>query len=97
MPSGIPFIIVNDIAERFSFYGMRSILVVFMTQYLMTSGGILATLSVEEATTYYHSVRIDDLLPSHCGRHSCRRVLGQIPNGHAAVRGLLRRASRLVP
>ena len=54
MPSGIPFIIVNDIAERFSFYGMRSILVVFMTQYLMTSGGILATLSVEEATTYYH-------------------------------------------
>ncbi|MGB1940241.1 MAG: hypothetical protein ACPHRE_11570, partial [Pseudomonadales bacterium] len=54
MPSGIPFIIVNDIAERFSFYGMRSILVVFMTQYLMTSGGVLATLSVEEATTYYH-------------------------------------------
>ena len=37
MPEGIPYIIANDIAERFSFYGMRAILVVFMTQYLMTS------------------------------------------------------------
>lgn len=31
MPSGIPFIIGNEAAERFSFYGMRSILFVYMT------------------------------------------------------------------
>ncbi|MCW1924172.1 POT family MFS transporter [Luteolibacter arcticus] len=34
MPPGIPFIIGNEAAERFSFYGMRTILVVFMTKYL---------------------------------------------------------------
>ncbi|MCG8413863.1 MAG: POT family MFS transporter [Pseudomonadales bacterium] len=54
MPTGIPYIIVNDIAERFSFYGMRAILVIFMTQYLMTSDGVLAPLSEEDATSYFH-------------------------------------------
>lgn len=54
MPSGIPYIIVNDVAERFSFYGMRAILVIFMTQYLMSSDGQLATLSDEDATSYFH-------------------------------------------
>ena len=34
MPPGIPYIIGNEAAERFSFYGMRAILVVFMTKYL---------------------------------------------------------------
>ena len=31
MPPGVPYIIGNEAAERFSFYGMRSILIVFMT------------------------------------------------------------------
>jgi len=39
MPPGIPFIIGNEAAERFSFYGMRSILTIFMTQYLVTRAG----------------------------------------------------------
>ena len=34
MPPGIPFIIGNEAAERFSFYGMKTILAVFMTKYL---------------------------------------------------------------
>jgi len=34
MPKQIRFIIGNEASERFSFYGMRSILVIFMTQYL---------------------------------------------------------------
>ncbi len=34
MPSGIPFIISNELAERFSFYGMKGILVTFMATYL---------------------------------------------------------------
>ena len=29
----------NEVAERYSFYGMRAILVIFMTQYLMGRGG----------------------------------------------------------
>ena len=49
----IPYIIVNDVAERFSFYGLRAILVIF-AQYLMSSDGQLATLPDEDATSYFH-------------------------------------------
>ena len=34
MPGGIPYIISNEAAERFSFYGMKAILVIFMTEIL---------------------------------------------------------------
>ena len=34
MPKGIPYIIGNEAAERFSYYGMRTVLIIFMTQYL---------------------------------------------------------------
>ena len=37
LPPGIPYIIGNEAAERFSYYGMNSILVIFMTQYLMNA------------------------------------------------------------
>ena len=39
MPPGIPWIIGNEAAERFSFYGMRTILVVFMAKYLYLMDG----------------------------------------------------------
>ena len=55
MPPGIPFIIGNEAAERFSFYGMRTILVVFMVQYLHFmdgSGG--RAVSANQAVEYYH-------------------------------------------
>ncbi|MBT6794780.1 MAG: MFS transporter, partial [Methylococcales bacterium] len=54
LPPGIAFIIGNEAAERFSYYGMRSILVVFMTQYLMNASGQLAVMSEQEAQGYFH-------------------------------------------
>ena len=54
MPPGIPYIIGNEAAERFSFYGMKAILVVFMTQHLVDSAGAPARLGKEEATSLYH-------------------------------------------
>lgn len=39
MPPGIPHIIGNEAAERFSFYGMKAILAVFLTQYLYLMDG----------------------------------------------------------
>ncbi|MBS3954542.1 MAG: POT family MFS transporter [Methylomicrobium sp.] len=54
MPSGIPYIIANEAAERFSYYGMRAILVVFMTQYLLDASGQLDVLSEQEAQAYFH-------------------------------------------
>ncbi len=53
LPRGIPYIIGNEAAERFSFYGMKAILVVFMTKYLMGDDGV-APMSQEEAKTWYH-------------------------------------------
>ncbi len=54
MPPGVPFIVGNEGAERFSFYGMRAILVVFMTQALMNADGDLAVMSEEEARGWFH-------------------------------------------
>jgi proton-dependent oligopeptide transporter, POT family len=49
MPKGVPYIIGNEFAERFSFYGMRSILVVFMTGYLLNRNGQLNVMNETEA------------------------------------------------
>ena len=54
MPPGIPYIIANEAAERFSFYGMKAILVVFMTKHLLDRSGVLAPMSEEDAKVYYH-------------------------------------------
>ncbi|MDP2903909.1 MAG: POT family MFS transporter [Methylovulum sp.] len=54
IPDGIPFIIANELAERFSYYGMRAVLVVFMTQYLMDADGKFSPMSANEATAYFH-------------------------------------------
>ncbi|MDQ2660234.1 MAG: MFS transporter, partial [Verrucomicrobiota bacterium] len=53
MPPGVPFIIGNEAAERFSFYGMRSILIVFMTQYIVTSSGATDHMGDAEARQYF--------------------------------------------
>jgi proton-dependent oligopeptide transporter, POT family len=54
MPPGIPYIVGNEAAERFSFYGMRSILTIFMTTYLMSATGKLAVMNDNEATGWFH-------------------------------------------
>ncbi len=54
LPTGIPFIIGNELAERYSYYGMRAILVVFMTQYLMDAGGQSDPMSESDAKGYFH-------------------------------------------
>jgi len=54
MPPGVPYIVGNEGAERFSFYGMRAILVVFMTQHLMSAEGMLDIMSEEEAKGWFH-------------------------------------------
>jgi proton-dependent oligopeptide transporter, POT family len=39
LPKQVPFIIGNEACERFSFYGMRNILVTFLSTYLLASMG----------------------------------------------------------
>lgn len=54
MPPGIPYIVGNEAAERFNFYGLKAILVIYMTKFLMDRSGQLAPMSKEEATGWYH-------------------------------------------
>ena len=54
MPKGIPYIVGNEAAERFSFYGMKTILVVFMTQYLMTASGSPNYMTDTQAREWMH-------------------------------------------
>lgn len=55
MPSGIPFIIGNELAERYSFYGMKGLLTVYMTKYLLDAHGAPAPMNEHEAIEAYHS------------------------------------------
>lgn len=54
LPPGIPYIIGNEAAERFSYYGMRAVLVVFMSQYLMSPAGYPDPMGEDEAKGYFH-------------------------------------------
>ena len=54
MPKGIPYIVGNEAAERFSFYGMRGILTIFMVTHLKNSAGAPDYMSEEDAKTVYH-------------------------------------------
>lgn len=54
MPPGIPYIVGNEAAERFSFYGMKAILTIYMTKFLIGWDGQSATLSDGDAKSAYH-------------------------------------------
>lgn len=55
MPTGISYIIGNEAAERFSFYGMKAILAVFLSQYLFLMDESLAhPMDVSRVTQLVH-------------------------------------------
>lgn len=55
MPPGVPYIVGNEAAERFSYYGMNGILVVFMTQYLLNARGGADRMTDAQADAWYHT------------------------------------------
>jgi POT family proton-dependent oligopeptide transporter len=64
MPPGIPYIVGNEAAERFSFYGMNSILVTFMTKYMLDSTGAPDRLTEAQANEWYHTfVTVNYFIP----------------------------------
>lgn len=54
MPPGVWHLVANEGAERFSYYGMRAILVVFMTSLLMNAEGELDLMGEAEAKSWAH-------------------------------------------
>jgi proton-dependent oligopeptide transporter, POT family len=55
MPPGVPYIVGNEAAERFSYYGMNSILTIFMTKYLLDKMGHLSVMPPASAEAWYHT------------------------------------------
>lgn len=53
-PKGIPYIIGNEAAERYSFYGMKAIFVIFLTTFIHNAAGELKLFSNEEAKFWLH-------------------------------------------
>jgi proton-dependent oligopeptide transporter, POT family len=54
-PPGIPFIIGNEIAERFCYYGINTILLVFMTHNLLDRSGQAAPMNDHDAEGWCHT------------------------------------------
>lgn len=60
LPTGLPYIIANEAAERFSFYGMRALLVPYMTLFVidaargLTADGQPQHMSGDAAKSWYH-------------------------------------------
>lgn len=53
-PKGIPYIIGNEAAERYSFYGMKAIFVVFLTLFITNAAGELAVFDETDAKFWLH-------------------------------------------
>ena len=53
-PKGVPYIIGNEGCERFSYYGMKAILFVYLTQ-MLTANGVLSALAERQATDVVHT------------------------------------------
>ena len=53
-PKGVPYIIGNEGCERFSFYGMKAILFVYLVA-LLTQSGVAADLAEKQATDVFHT------------------------------------------
>src|ERR1700687_3326336 len=56
MPPGVPYIVGNEAAERFSYYGMNGILVFFMTHYMVHAQGAAEHMTTPQAAAWYHPV-----------------------------------------
>ena len=56
MPTGIPYIVGNEAAERFSFYGMNAILTVFLTKHLVAAGAS-EEMDPETAKAWVHNFK----------------------------------------
>lgn len=53
-PPGVPYIIGNEGCERFSYYGMHSILYVYMAEYLYRTHAAYASRPEDTATSHFH-------------------------------------------
>jgi POT family proton-dependent oligopeptide transporter len=90
----VPYIIGNEAAERFSFYGMRSILIVFMTTYMVNKMGMPDRMGDAEARYWFSQfVSAVYFLPI-LGAILAEVFLGKVPDDPLPLDRLLRGSLR---
>ena len=77
-PPGIPYIIGNEGCERFSFYGMKAILFVYIT-HLLQQSGVLGQLAERQATDVVHTFNAGVYALPMVGALVADRLLGKYP------------------
>jgi len=92
MPPGVPYIVGNEAAERFSYYGMNSILTIFMTKYLLDKMGHLSVMPPLYFLPIFGAVLADAVFGKfrvvfwlsivYCGGHATLALIGS-PVAHA--------------
>src|ERR1700731_1840994 len=62
-PRGLTFLFTTEMWERFSYYGMRTLLVLYMVKYLLLPGhgGVIGLGAVRDARTHIWSPRLATL------------------------------------
>ncbi|MBC8125650.1 MAG: POT family MFS transporter [Gloeobacteraceae cyanobacterium ES-bin-144] len=99
MPPGVPHIIGNEMAERFSFYGMKAVLAVFMVEYLhLMDGKGAGVMNQAEATANVHLFNTAVYLTPFLGALLADIFIGKYKTiillslvycaGHAALAGM---------
>lgn len=78
-PPGVPYIIGNEGCERFSYYGMRSILYVYMAEYLYRARPEFAAHAEDLATAHYHLFSVGVYALPMLGAIVADRLLGKYP------------------
>ena len=97
-PPGVPYIIGNEAAERFSYYGMNSVLTIFMTKYLVDKMGHLSVMpAAPRPEAWYHTFVVVLYFLAVVRRDSGRRILREIQSRSLAVDRLLPRARHARP
>ena len=89
MPPGVPYIIGNEAAERFSYYGMKSVLTVFMAHYHFEPVGCAGADAGERSVHVHALFRVRRLFPSNSRRDPGRRFSRQILDDSVAFDCLL--------
>jgi POT family proton-dependent oligopeptide transporter len=78
-PPGVPYIIGNEGCERFSYYGMRSILYVYMASMLYRQHAQYAARAEDIATAHYHLFSVGVYALPMIGAIIADRLLGKYP------------------
>ena len=93
-PRGLTFLFATEMWERFSYYGMRALLVLYMTKYLLTPEHAGSVIGLDGLRAALESI----LARSACSRSACKST-ASTPGSFtdAACRRLIADSARPAP